>query len=124
MNRIKILIIDDEENFTKLIKLNLEQTGKYEVRTENDGSLGFAAAREYKPDLVLLDVMMPGIDGGDVCDQLRNNKDTKDIPVVFLTAVVKKVEVKEKNGVIGGYPFVSKPVDIEELVDIIEKNVS
>lgn len=122
MDRTKILIIEDEENFTKLIKLNLEKTGKYEVKTENKGALGFIVAREFKPALILLDVMMPGVDGGDVCNQLENEKDTKDIPIVFLTAVVNEEEIKENNGIIGGHPFIAKPVDIEKLIDVIEKN--
>jgi len=123
MNRTRILIIDDEENFTRLIKLNLERTGKYEVKTENKGSLGFIAAKEFKPALILLDVMMPDVDGGDVCNQLKNEGDTKNIPIVFLTAVVNEKEIKEKNGIIGGHPFIAKPVDTEELIDVIEKNI-
>ncbi|MFA5389174.1 MAG: response regulator [Candidatus Omnitrophota bacterium] len=123
MDKKKILIIDDEEDFTKLIKSNLELTGNYEVKTENKSMYGFIAAKEFKPDLILLDVMMPGMDGGDVCNQLGGDRDTKDIPVVFLTAVVKQDEIKEKNGVIGGRAFISKPIDVEKLVDIIEKNI-
>lgn len=123
MNRIKILIIDDEENFTRLVKLNLEKTGKYEVKIENKGSLGLIAAKEFKPDLILLDVMMPGVDGGDVCNQLKDEKATKNIPIVFLTAVVNEKEIKENNGIIGGHPFIAKPVDTGELIDVIEKNI-
>ena len=123
MNRKKILIIDDEENFTKLIKLNLEQTGKYEVKTENRGSLGFAMAQEFKPDLILLDVMMPDVDGGDICYQLQDDKATKDIPIVFLTAVIKGEEVKKNKGIIGGHSFIAKPVDIDQLIEVIEDNI-
>lgn len=62
----KILIVDDEEDFTKLIKLNLERTGEYEVEIENGGLRGLAAAREFKPDLILLDILMPDMEGGEV----------------------------------------------------------
>jgi CheY-like chemotaxis protein len=119
----KILVVDDEESFTKLIKLNLEQTGKYEVKTENKGLLALAAAREFKPDLILLDVIMPETDGGDVCYQLKNEKDTENIPIVFLTAAVNEEEVKESSGVIGGHPFIAKPVSVERLINVIEKNI-
>lgn len=123
MNKKKILIVDDEENFTRLIKLNLEQAGVYEVKVENKGPLGFIAAKEFKPDLILLDIMMPGADGGDVCNQLKNDKDTKDIPILFLTAIVTKEEIKDNNSIIAGRPFVAKPVDMGELIEAIEKNI-
>lgn len=121
MSKRRILVIDDEEGFTKLIKLNLERTGKYEVRTENKGLLGLAAAREFKPDLIFLDIIMPDIDGGDVCYQLENDWETKGIPIVFLTAVAKKEEVRDGRGTIGGHSFIAKPVSARELIDCIEK---
>ncbi|MFA4984359.1 MAG: response regulator [Candidatus Omnitrophota bacterium] len=119
----KILLIDDEENFTKLVKSNLEGTGRYEVKTENSGSRGFAAAKDFKPDLILLDVMMPEIDGGEVCYQLENDEETMNIPVVFLTAAVDRQEVEKNRGIIGGRSFIAKPVSLEKLVDFIEKNI-
>lgn len=123
MEQKSILIIDDEENFTKLIKWNLEKTGKYKVRTENAGLLGLSAAKEFKPDLILLDILMPDMEGSEVAFQLKSDEDTKNIPIVFLTAVVKKEEVEGKKGVIGGSPFVAKPVEIKQLIDVIDKNI-
>ena len=123
MMKKRILIIDDEEDFTKFIKLNLEQTGQYEVRTENKGETGIIAAREFKPNLIFLDVMMPGVDGGEVCYQLKNNQDTENIPVIFLTAAVKKEEVDGYTGIMGGNLFIAKPVDIKKLIYFIEKNI-
>jgi len=117
----KILIIDDEANLTMLVKLNLEKTGHYEVREENRALRGLAAAREFKPDLVLLDVMMPDLDGGDVLAQLKADPNLKDVPVVFLTATVLKEEVAKKGGSIGGYPFIPKPFRAEVLLDRIKK---
>jgi two-component system alkaline phosphatase synthesis response regulator PhoP len=123
MDKRKILVIDDEEDFTKLVKLNLERTGQYEVMTENKGLLGLVAAKKFKPDLIFLDIIMPDSDGGDVCYQLENDKETKGIPIVFLTAVAKKEEVKENWGTIGGHPFIAKPVSVRELVGCIEKKL-
>jgi CheY-like chemotaxis protein len=123
MDKKKILIIDDEEGFAKLIKMNLEGTGEYEVRTESNGTFGLAAAKEFKPDMILLDVMMPGIDGGDVRCQLKSEKDTKDIPVVFLTAVVSREDVEENKGIIGENLFIAKPVDIKSIIEVIKKNI-
>lgn len=123
MTKKKILIIDDEEFFTKLVKLNLEKTGKYEVRAENKGSVGLAAAREFKPDLILLDILMEDMEGSEVAAQLKNDANTAEIPVVFLTAVVKKEELENGSGVIGGHPFIAKPVSTAELINCIENNM-
>jgi len=120
----KILIIDDEKDFTKIVKSNLERTGRYEVKTENKGSLGLDVARAFNPDLILLDILMPDMEGSEVAYQLKNDKDTKNIPVVFLTAVVKKEEVETSSGVIGGHPFIAKLTDIKELIAHIEENIN
>jgi len=121
MGKLRVLIIDDEEDFTKLIKLNLERTGQYEVRTENNGLLGLATAREFKPDFIFLDIIMPDIDGGDVCHQLENDDEIKGTPIVFLTAIAKKEEIEQNRGAIGGHPFLAKPVNVRELIDCIER---
>ena len=121
MTKKKILIIDDEVDLTMLVKLNLQKTGRYEVREENRALKGLSAAREFKPDLVLLDVMMPDLDGGDVLAQLKGDPNLTDVPVVFLTATVLKEEVAKKGGTIGGYPFIPKPFRAEVLLDRIEK---
>ncbi|MDD2866570.1 MAG: response regulator [Candidatus Omnitrophica bacterium] len=122
-NKKKILVIDDEADFTKLIRLNLEQTGKFEVRTENRGAAALAAAKAFRPDLVLLDILMPDLMGSEVAAQMKEDDDTKDIPVVFLTAVVGKEEVVQRGGVIGGHLFVAKPVDIKQLIEVIDENI-
>mgnify|MGYP001611435038 CR=1 FL=1 len=123
MEKKKILIIDDEVGFTQMVKLNLEATGEYVVRTENKGSGGLAAAKEFKPDLILLDIIMPDMPGGDVAFQLNNDKETEEIPIVLLTAIVKTEEVEAHKGIMGGLPIIAKPVTVKELIDCIEKNM-
>ena len=123
MDRKKILIIDDEEKFTKFVKLNLEQTGKYEVMVENLGARSIAAAKAFKPDLILLDIMMPDMDGSEVASQLKEEESCKNIPVVFLTAIVTKQEIDEKGPNIGGHPFIAKPVNLKNLISSIEQNI-
>ncbi|MDP2906296.1 MAG: response regulator [Candidatus Omnitrophota bacterium] len=118
----KILIIDDEEDFTKLVKMNLEAAGEYEVRAEREGIKGIAAAKEFKPNLIFLDILMSDMEGGEVAYQLDNDPETGNIPIVFLTAVAKKEEVREGKGVIGGHPFMAKPVTTAELIQCIEEN--
>jgi CheY-like chemotaxis protein len=123
MEKKRILVIDDELDFIRLLKINLEQTGKYEVRIESNGLSGIATAKTFKPNLILLDIIMDGMDGTDVCYRLENNNDTKNIPIIFLTAVVEKQEVESSGGLIGGHHFIAKPVGIEQLVYFIEKNI-
>lgn len=116
----KILIIDDEEDFTKLVKMNLEATGKYEVKIENKGALGLEAARQFKPDLILLDILMPDMEGSDVAAQLSEDRETENIPIIFLTAIIKENELKGNDGFIGGRHFVAKPVSADKLIAVIE----
>ena len=84
----KILVVDDEASLTRMVKANLERTGKYEVRTENMGSKAIEAAREFKPDLMFLDVMMPDMSGDEVAAALREDSELNDMKYVFLTAIV------------------------------------
>ncbi len=120
----KILIVDDEAGFCHLVKLNLERAGAYEVQTECEGSKALAAARAFKPDLIYLDVLMPGVSGPEVAAQLKKDKETSGIPIVFLTAAARKGEVDSGGGVIGGYPFLAKPVETEELIRCIKEHLA
>ena len=120
MEKKKILIVDDERTFTDIVKLTLETTGKYEVRAENSGRRGIKTAKDFLPDIIVLDVIMPDIGGGTVASLLKEDPKTKDTPILFLTAVVTDPEVDSRGGSIGGYPFIAKPVSMEKLVQAIE----
>jgi two-component system, OmpR family, response regulator len=120
----RILVVDDEAGFTRLLKLNLEQTGSYEVLAENAPDRAVSSARRFKPDLILLDVMMPEMDGGTLAAALRASPSLELVPIVFLTAAVKKEEVVSHRGQIGGFPFIAKPVDLGELVKCIEEHLA
>ena len=117
----RILIVDDEESFTRLLKLNLHHTGRYTAKTVNDPGQVLAVANEFRPDVILLDVMMPGADGGEVATRIQAAPKLKDTPIVFLTAAVKRSEVTSRQGLIGNLPFVAKPIDFQEVVDCIER---
>jgi two-component system OmpR family response regulator len=123
MSKRRILVIDDEPGVTKLVKLNLERTGQYEVRAENDPRAGLAAAREFQPDLILLDVVMPQMDGGDLVAQIRSDQRLQDTPIVFLTAVLAREETGGGEIVSGGMRFLAKPVKLKELVACIEQSL-
>lgn len=117
----KILIVDDNVDFTELLKASLESTGKYRVQAENHGSRGLTVAKAFKPDLILLDVMMPDMDGSDVAEEMRGEEDIKNIPIAFLTSIVEEEEVESHNGVIGGNRFIAKTVPVREIINSIEK---
>ncbi len=119
----KILLVDDEQSFTEIIKMNLEDTEEYEVRAENEGLKAIAAAKEFKPDLIFLDIIMPDMDGGEVLSALKDDMYTRDIPVVFLTAIVANDETAAIGSGISGYPYLSKPVTITKLMDSIKKHI-
>ena len=116
----KILVVDDESRITRMIKRNLEVTGNYEVETENDSTNAVAVARHFEPDLVVLDVMMPGMDGGEVLAVLREDPKLHHLPVIFLTAIVTQEETGHQGKEIGGRFFLAKPVKTEDLVAAIE----
>jgi CheY-like chemotaxis protein len=119
----RILIVDDEASFTRNLKLNLEKTGQYEVAAVNHSRLAVAVANAFKPDLILLDVMMPVLDGGDVLACVKADPGLKNVPVIVVTANVKAQEVDSFRGVIGGYPFLAKPVGLAKLLGCIEANL-
>ncbi|MBF0505784.1 MAG: response regulator [Nitrospirae bacterium] len=119
-DRTKILMIDDEEDFAYFVRLNLEKTGKFTVFTAPRGSEGIKLAKSEQPDLILLDLVMPEMDGGQVAAQLLAHTSTKKIPIIFLTALAQKEQVEDCDGNIGGRDYIAKPVTSEELIVRIE----
>jgi len=120
MDRKKILLIDDEEDFCFFVKLNLEKTGRYQVFTATDGMEGIRLARQIKPDIIFLDIVMPKMDGRRVAEILLEDESTKMIPVVFASAVVKKDELAADCKV-GGKDLIAKPFKSENLIEKIEQ---
>ena len=111
----RILIIDDEVGFTNLVKLNLEQTGRF-VGIVNESVDALAVAEEFKPQLILLDVMMPGKDGGELLAELEVNEQLKNVPVLFLTASTMNQLARAEQAVVQGRPVIAKPVLPQELI--------
>ena len=121
MNR-KILLVDDEAGFTDLLKMNLERSGRYEVAIENDSTKAVAAARQFQPDVIVLDVVMPGMDGGDVQAALQDDPLLAGIPVVMLTALVDSTELSEGAVAQAGSQMVMpKPVNLSLLFRVLDE---
>ncbi len=115
-----VLIVDDEPDVCRIVKLNLENTQRFKVLTATDGRIGIGLARSNIPDLILLDIMMPEMDGSQVAEDLSEHESTKRIPIVFLTALVRKDEVDQHGGYIHNHPFLAKPVGLPELIHCID----
>jgi DNA-binding response OmpR family regulator len=113
----QVLIIDDEAPIRLLCRVNLEAEGM-DVLEAADGSTGLELARERTPDVVLLDVMMPGVDGWLVAEQLLDDERTRDIPIIFLTA---RAEFRDRaRGLdIGGVDYVTKPFNPLDLAPLV-----
>ncbi|MFK5920838.1 MAG: response regulator [Verrucomicrobiota bacterium] len=118
----RILVVDDETGFTKLLKMNLEKTEQYEVRVENDSTKALNAAHEFLPDVVLLDIVMPGMDGGDVAAQMQDDPLLQSIPVVMMTALVSQEETSQDAvAQAGAMNILPKPVNLEVLLRCLEE---
>jgi two-component system OmpR family response regulator len=117
----KILVVDDEVALTRMVKRSLEQTGRFKVRTENQGSAAIAAAKDFQPDLIFLDVMMPDLQGDEVAAAIDEEPTLRGTPYVFLTAIVTRDETEATDGEIGGKLFLAKPVKLQDMLDTINR---
>jgi len=115
----KILIVDDDERLLSLYSSILRREG-HEVRTAPNARKALDLAVSAQPDLILLDVMMPALDGGDAFGLLSGNTSTKDIPVIFLTSLVKEDEVKAGRGKIGGRDYISKSTPMPQFTALVK----
>lgn len=121
MDKKKILTVDDEKDFTRILKMSLEKTGKYEVTTESESRNALDVVKKLKPDLIFLDILMPGLNGFQVLDQLKSDKETVDIPVVMLTAALTDEIKSEVIKHLDKCSYLEKPVTIGMLEEKIKK---
>lgn len=116
----KILIVDDEKEIVSLYHDVLSKQG-FNVLTASNGVDCLSLAAKALPDLILLDVIMPGMDGGTTAQKLLENAKTKNIPIIFLTSMITKEEEAVQEGIIKGRLFISKASSIEEFIEKINK---
>ncbi len=119
MSRSRILLVDDEPDIVETVSFML-QSRNYQVSVASGGQEGIEKAREEHPDLLLLDIMMPDIDGYDVCMKLKGDADTKDIPIIMLTAKGESEAVLKSHS-IGADDYVVKPFSLPTLLSKLRK---
>lgn len=118
----RILIADDDPVILRLIQVNLELEG-YEVLTANNGQEAVDIATAELPDLVILDIMMPRLDGYQACQKLKEEATTTNLPVIFLSAKAQQGDI-EKGKSFGVVDYLTKPFDPSELLEVVERHIS
>lgn len=116
----RILLIDDEPQLTALVRQALEATGLYLIKEENHSGRALGAARHFQPDLILLDVLMPELDGRDLAQQLQADPALRDVPIIFVTSLKPNGEISSV-GFLNGYTFIAKPFQIPDLVSCVNE---
>lgn len=120
--RAKILYMEDEDDIREVVVTSLELFGNYEVKHCSSGREALEICNNFSPDLLLLDVMIPGIDGPTTLSELRKIPRLKDVPAIFITAKVQSNEVKEYSHM-GSVGVIKKPFEVSELAETIEKHL-
>lgn len=120
--RAKILIVDDSKNIRKLLSIVLKNE-KYEIIESGDGNEALEKARKERPDLILLDVIIPGKDGITVCREIKSDRRTKNIPVIVITSDASG-ETRQKAISSGEAAFITKPFEPKEIREAVKKHLS
>jgi two-component system OmpR family response regulator len=116
----KILIVDNEPELTDVLKIALETLACFCIQTENDPSHAVAVAKEFAPDLIIMDIKMPGLDGADVAIQLQAETTLSETPIVFLTGTVTTPEIVRHGSKAGGLRFLPKTMRLDSMVAFLK----
>ncbi len=116
-NMKKILVVEDEKNILNLIKINLEP--EYEIITAMSGDEALVVVKKTKPDLVILDINLPGMSGWEVCRRFKKMPKIKNVPVLFLTGLSDSDDNLAISEILGAHDFLTKPFDPEQLVEYV-----
>jgi DNA-binding response OmpR family regulator len=123
MNKSKILIVDDEQDQLSILDMTLTKSG-FSVTTADNGKDGLLLAGTHFPDLIILDLSMPDMDGTDVAQMLKMHESTKDIPILFLTGLYDKQQEEKKGHKVGQNTVIAKPFEPKKLIAMITKLLS
>jgi CheY-like chemotaxis protein len=116
----KVLIVDDEIDILQMLGKRLTASGYSAIKATN-GKDAIALAKSQHPDIIILDIIMPGMDGGQVAAELKEHPSTRNIPVILLTAILSKAEEEKYDSMVGGHITLAKPLDAEKLLDQMNK---
>ena len=122
--KTRILLIDDEPEFSSMLKAHLESAGYFIVCEENDETCAISTAREFGPDIILLDVMMPHLEGSEVAGMIRKDRQLRETPILFLTALVSEAEAPNGSYSSGGHVFLPKSLPTAKLIECINQALS
>jgi DNA-binding response OmpR family regulator len=120
MSKRRVLVVDDDVNLSRLAGMILENSGKYEVMILNQSARALAAAIQFKAEVLLLDVDMPGLSGGDLAREAAMDSRLRDVPILFLTGLVRRDETLDGPIESGGRQFLAKPVDPAQLLAAVD----
>jgi DNA-binding response OmpR family regulator len=124
MKRKRILIVDDEIGATRMLKANLELMDRYEVQVENRPEHAVPVARRFRPDAVLLDIVMPSMSGTAIAKELLGDPDLKSVPIAFLTAADKGLLPPDAAAALDSVPRIEKPATLKKILRFLEANLS
>ncbi len=122
MKKKKILIVDDEKDMLTVLEKWLIVKG-FDVVSAVNGTDAIQLAQSHKPDLIVLDVCLPDMDGGEVAKMIKENPETENIPIIFLTALLSKDEEEKNSQVTGGNVMLAKPYNINEILTVIKSHI-
>jgi CheY-like chemotaxis protein len=117
----RILVVDDRASDSRLVRLYLERDGEYVVREVNDANAALSVAEEFEPNLILLDLMMPGMGGTELAGRFEAHDRLRTVPIVFLTAAITREQVEAVGGRIGKFPFLAKPIVLSDVAACLKK---
>jgi two-component system, OmpR family, response regulator len=122
MERKRVLIVDDEAGSSRLLKANLDLVGRFEVRVENQPEKAVEAARQFQPEVALLDVIMPQMSGTSLAEAFQADPELKPIRIVFLTAAAPPLMNEEVTRVLRSFPCIFKPASLEDILPYLDNN--
>lgn len=124
MSKRRILLVDDEFHITEIVKLLLERAGGFTVKTINKSSNALDVARSFKPDLVLMDLMMPGLTGDHLVSEMRRDAGLQNVRVLMFTSAATRDDIVTRGGHIGGVPFLPKPSPPQTILEKIQQTLT
>jgi CheY-like chemotaxis protein len=117
---MKVLVVEDDRSIQMVLELVLTRMAKCEVVTASEGNQGLAAIKQHKPDVILLDLMLPGMDGFEICKRSKEDPETKHIPIIFLTAQPQPAAIAKAMS-LGAAAYLIKPFDPAKIVSQINE---